>query len=131
MATEQTSAADEIDAIIANVGGWRADALARVRRVISGADREISEAIKWRKPSRPEGVATWVCDGNICMADLLKAAVRLTFPKGARIDDPAGLFNARLDSASVRAIDIVEGATIDEEALRRIVLQAVALNRSR
>ncbi len=129
MSTEGTSAAAEIDAIIANAGGWRADTLARLRRVVSGADPEISETIKWRKPSRPEGVATWVCDGNICMADLLKAAVRLTFPKGAGIDDPAGLFNARLDSGSVRAIDVVEGAAIDEEALRQIVLRAVALNR--
>ena len=93
--------------------------------------RPISEAIKWRKPSRPEGVATWVCDGNICMADLLKAAVRLTFPNGAAIDDPAGLFNARLDSASVRAIDVLEGAAIDDGELRRIVLRAVALSRQR
>ena len=83
MVTEGTSAANEIDAIIAKAGGWRAEVLARVRRVISGADPEISEAIKWRKPSRPEGVPTWVCDGNICMADLLKAAVRLP-PQGCR-----------------------------------------------
>ena len=131
MGTEGTSAANEIDAIIANVGGWRAEVLARVRRVISGADPEISEAIKWRKPSRPEGVATWVCDGNICMADLLKAAVRLTFPKGAEIDDPNALFNARLDSGSVRAIDLFEGAEIDEESLRDLVRGAVALNRRR
>ena len=95
------------------------------------ADPEISEAIKWRKPSKPEGVATWVCDGNVCMADLLKSAVRLTFPKGAGIDDPAGIFNARLDSGSVRAIDFFEGAAIDEEALRQVMLRAVALNRRR
>ena len=131
MVTEGTSAANEIDAIIAKAGGWRAEVLARVRRVISGADPEISEAIKWRKPSRPEGVATWVCDGNICMADLLKAAVRLTFPKGAEIDDPNALFNARLDSGSVRAIDLFEGAEIDEESLRDLVRGAVALNRRR
>jgi hypothetical protein len=131
MGTEGMSVAEEIDGIIAKAGGWRGDALARARRVVSGADPEISEAIKWRKPSKPEGVATWVCDGNICMADLLKAAVRLTFPKGASIDDPDGLFNARLDSGSVRAIDFFEGAEIDDEALRDLVRRAVALNRQR
>ena len=129
MSTEGVSAADEIQAIIANVGDWRGDVLARLRRIITDADSEIAEAIKWRKPSKPEGVATWVCDGNICMADLLKRAVRLTFPKGARIDDPTGLFNARLDSGSVRAVDFFEAAPIDDEALRDIVRRAVALNR--
>lgn len=131
MSAEPRSAADEIDAIIANVGDWRGDVLARLRRIITGADAEIVEAITWRKPSKPEGVATWVCDGNICMADLLKRAVRLTFPKGARIDDPTGLFNARLDSGSVRAMDVFEGAPIDDDALRDLVRRAVAVARDR
>jgi hypothetical protein len=119
----------EIDAIIAKAGGWRGETLARVRRVITGADPDIVEEIKWRKPSRPEGVATWVCDGDICMADVLKAAVRLTFPKGTRIADPDGLFNARLDSSGVRAIDFAEGAEVDDAALARLVQRAVAVNR--
>lgn len=123
------SLAREIDAIIAKAGGWRGETLAHVRRVITGADPDIVEEIKWRKPSRPEGVATWVLDGNICMADVLKAAVRLTFPKGTRIADPDGLFNARLDSSGVRAIDFAEGAEVDDAALARLVQRAVAANR--
>lgn len=123
------SIAAEIDAIIAKAGGWRGETLARVRRVIVAADPDIVEAIKWRKPSRPEGVATWMLDGNICMADVLKNAVRLTFPKGTRIADPDGLFNARLDSSGVRAIDYTEGAAVDEAALERLVQRAVAVNR--
>jgi hypothetical protein len=128
---DDVSAAEEIDAIIADVGGWRAATLADVRRVILSADAEIVEEIKWRKPSKPEGVATWVCQGNICMADLLKVAVRLTFPKGARLDDPTKLFNSRLDSASVRAVDYFEDAVVDEASLRELIAQAVTVNRTR
>ena len=125
------TAAAEIDAIIAGAGGWRGETLARLRRIILSADPGIVEAIKWRKPSRPEGVATWVATGNICMADLLKRAVRLTFPKGARIEDPTGLFNARLDSSGVRAVDYFEDSGIDEDVLREVVRRAVAIDRER
>lgn len=123
------SVAAEIDAIITQAGGWRGETLARLRRVIVEADPEIVEAIKWRKPSRPEGVATWMLEGNICVADVLKNAVRLTFPKGTRIADPDGLFNARLDSSGVRAIDYAQGAAVDDAALERLVQRAVAANR--
>lgn len=126
---DETSAGTEIDAIVAAAGGWRAETLARVRRVVLSADPAIVEEIKWRKPSRPEGVPTWVCQGNVCMADLLKRAVRLTFPAGARVDDPAGLFNARLDGATVRAIDLFEDSEIDDDQLRQLVRRAVAVNR--
>lgn len=129
MSTENASA--EIDAIVAGAGGWRGETLGRLRHVILSADPGIVEAIKWRKPSRPEGVATWMCTGNICVADLLKRAVRLTFPKGARIEDPARLFNARLDSSGVRAIDFFEDSRIDEDALRELVQRAVAVDRER
>jgi hypothetical protein len=131
MSAQSGSAAAEIDAIIAAADGWRGSTLAELRRTILSADADIVEEIKWRKPSKPEGVATWVLDGNLCMADLLKNAVRLTFPKGAALDDPAGLFNARLDSGTVRAIDVAEGATIDADALRRLVSAAIAANRQR
>ena len=130
MSDEELSAAQEIDAIIANVGGWRGATLATLRRIILSADPEIAEEIKWRKPSRPEGVATWVCDGNLCMADLLKSAVRLTFPKGARLDDPTKLFNSRLDSSGVRAIDYFEDAEIRDEPLRELIRHAIAANRN-
>lgn len=129
MSAGEVSPTKEIDAIIANVGGWRAATLTRLRRVILSADAEIVEQIKWRKPSKPEGVATWVCKGNLCMADLLKSAVRLTFPTGARLDDPAKLFNSRLDGTTVRAIDFFEDSRIDDDRLRQLVQQAVALNR--
>ncbi len=130
VSTDDVSAAKEIDAIIADAGGWKATTLAEIRRVILSADAAILEEIKWRKPSKPEGVATWVCQGNICMADLLKSAVRLTFPKGARLDDPAKLFNSRLDGGTVRAIDFFEGSSVDDGSLRGLIAQAVQANRT-
>jgi hypothetical protein len=130
MGTEDETVAAEIDAIIHNALPWKGETLARLRAAILSADPDIVETIKWRKPSRPEGVAVWVCDGNLCMADLLKNAVRLTFPKGARVDDPTSVFNTRLDSATVRAVDYVEGAVIDQDALRAIVRGAIAANRA-
>ena len=129
MSSNDTSTAEQIDSIIVRAGDWRAVTLAGLRRVIATADQDIVEEIKWRKPSRPEGVATWVCDGNICMADLLKNAVRLTFPKGAQMEDPDKLFNSRLDGSAVRAIDYFEDSQIDDVALRQLILRAVAVNR--
>jgi len=126
-----TEAAHEIDAIIADLHDWRGATLAELRRIILSADPSIVEAVKWKKPSKPEGVATWVSEGNLCMADVLKSAVRLTFPQGARLDDPAKLFNTRLDSKSVRAIDVFEDVELDEDALRRLMQQAVAANREK
>ena len=126
-----TQAAHEIDAIIADLHDWRGATLAELRRIILSADPSIVEAVKWKKPSKPEGVATWVSEGNLCMADVLKSAVRLTFPQGARLDDPAKLFNTRLDSKSVRAIDVFEDVELDEDALRRLMQQAVAANREK
>ena len=126
-----TAAAHEIDAIIASIHDWRGATLAELRRIILSADPSIVEAVKWKKPSKPEGVATWMSDGNLCMADVLKSAVRLTFPQGARLDDPAKLFNTRLDSKSVRAIDVFEDVELDEDALRRLMQQAVAANREK
>jgi hypothetical protein len=126
-----TEAAHEIDAIIADLHDWRGATLAELRRIILSADPSIVEGVKWKKPSKPEGVATWVSEGNLCMADVLKSAVRLTFPQGARLDDPAKLFNTRLDSKSVRAIDVFEDVELDEDALRRPMQQAVAANREK
>lgn len=129
MSADEVTPAEEIDAIIAKTGGWRAQTLADVRRVVLSADASITEEIKWRKPSKPEGVATWVSDGNVCMADVLKSAVRLTFPKCGQVDDPTGLFNARLTGDKIRAIDFFEGVPVDADALRAIVAQAAAANR--
>ncbi len=103
--------------------------LAHLRSVIRGADPEVIEEVKWRKPSRPEGVPAWSLDGMICIGELLKNAVRLTFPNGALIRDPKRLFNARLASRTVRAIDIPRGGALDEVALEDLVLGVVELNR--
>jgi hypothetical protein len=118
----------QIDAIIAKSGDWRGETLAELRAIVKRADPDVVEEVKWRKPSRPEGVPVWSHRGIICVADTLKNAVRLTFPKGARIVDSKGLFNARLDSKSVRAIDFREGETIDEASLKALIRNAAELN---
>jgi len=97
--------------------------------LIKSADPGLVEEVKWKKPSKPSGVPVWSHDGILCIADTLKNAVRLTFPKGARIKDPKKLFNTRLESNTVRAIDFYEGETIDEAALKALIRDAVALNR--
>ena len=121
----------QIDAIIREPGGWRSRVLSQLRAVIKRADPQGVEEVKWRKPSRPMGVPVWCHDGNVCIGEPLKNAVRLTFPKGALIKDPKRLFNTRLDSSSIRAIDFHEGESIDEAALKALIVQAVALNRSK
>ncbi len=118
----------QIDAIIAKSGDWRGETLAELRAIVKRADPAAVEEIKWKKPSRPEGVPVWSDHGIICVADTLKNAVRLTFPKGARIADDNKLFNTRLDSKTVRAIDFHEGEAIDEASLTALIANAAALN---
>jgi hypothetical protein len=125
-----TPIAQQIDAIIEEPGGWRSAMLGHLRAVIRDADPSVVEDVKWRKPSRPLGVPVWYSEGNLCIGEALKSAVRLTFPKGAQIKDPKHLFNARLDSNSVRAIDFHEGDTVDEAAVKALIVQAVRLNRT-
>jgi hypothetical protein len=126
MKPTEKPASEQIDDIISKTDGWRGTTLAKLRTVIAQADPGIAEAVKWKKPSKPEGIPVWTYDGkNLCMADTLKNAVRLTFPKGAQCKDPKGLFNTRLDSKSVRAIDFYEDATIDVNALRLLVIEAL------
>lgn len=122
------SAAEEIDAIITHADDWRGAVLARLRAIVLAADPAIGEDVKWKKPSRPEGVPVWTCNGNVCIGEMLKNAVRLTFPKGAQLDDPAAVFNTRLTSATVRAVDFADGAELPEAALTALVRQAVRLN---
>jgi hypothetical protein len=112
-------------------GDWRDKTLTRLRTVIEKADPAITEDVKWRKPSRPAGVPVWSHDGIVCIGEILKNAVRLTFPKGAQIKDPKKLFNARLDSNSVRAIDFYEGVEVPEAALKALVLEGARLNSAR
>ncbi len=122
--------AEQIDAIVAQAEGWKGLALTRLRDCIRRADPGIQEEVKWRKPSRPMGVPVWSRDGIVCVADVLKSAVRLTFPKGAAVDDPSGIFNTRLDSRTVRAVDFREGDEVNEAALAALVRDAVRLNTS-
>ena len=124
------SASQQIDAIIKEPGDWRGKKLSQLRALIKKADPAVVEEVKWKKPSRPSGVPVWSHDGIICVADTLKNAVRLTFPKGAQIKDPKKLFNTRLDSKTVRAIDFHEGDTIDETTLKELIRVAVDLNTS-
>ena len=113
-----------IDARIAALGDWRGETLARVRSLIREADPDVVEAWKWR------GVPVWEHAGIICTGETYKAVVKLTFAKGAALEDPSGLFNASLDGNVRRAIDIREGDKIDEKALQALIRAAAALNTS-
>jgi hypothetical protein len=122
------SPSQQIDAIIRESSDWRGKKLSQLRALIKQADPAVVEEVKWKKPSKPEGVPVWSHDGILCIGDTLKNAVRLTFPKGAQIKDPKKLFNTRLDSNTVRAIDFHEDDTVDEAALEALILEAVGLN---
>jgi hypothetical protein len=120
-----------VDAKIKALGDWRGRMMSRLRAVIKKADARIIEEMKWKKPSNPMGVPVWSHDGIVCIGEALKNAVRLTFPKGASVKDPKKLFNARLDSNTVRAIDVHEGDAVDEAGLKALILEAVRLNTSK
>lgn len=127
---EDRFASEQIDDIIKKSRDWRGEKLAQLRAFIKEADPGVVEEVKWKKPSKPEGVPVWSHDGILCVADTLKSAVRLTFPKGARLLDPKKLFNTRLDSKTVRAIDFHQDEPIDEAALEALILDVVQLNTS-
>ncbi len=114
-----------IDERIAELGDWRGEILSRLRSLIKQAEPEVIEAWKWR------GVPTWYHDGMICTCETYKTTVKMTFAKGAALDDPSGLFNSSLDGNTRRAIDFHEGDEIDEEALKALVRAAATLNTSR
>lgn len=126
-----TSEKAQVDAKIKSFGDWRGKRLAQLRALIKKSDASVIEEMKWKKPSNPAGVPVWSHDGIVCIGEALKSAVRLTFPKGAFIKDPKKLFNARLDSGSVRAIDFHEDDMVDEAALRALFLEGVRLNKAK
>ena len=124
-----SDASKKIDERIKELGDWRGTTLAKARAVITGADPEIVEEWKWEKPSSG-GVPVWSCHGGICTGEAYKNVVKLTFFKGASLDDPAGLFNSSLEGKVRRAIDFKENDKIDERALEKLIRDAVALNRA-
>ena len=126
----ERSASQQIDDIINNAGDWRGAKLSQLRALIKEADPSVVEEVKWKKPSKPEGVPVWSHAGMLCVADTLKNAVRLTFPKGAQLPDPKKLFNARLESNTVRAIDFHQDEPVDEAALDALIVEAMQLNTS-
>jgi hypothetical protein len=121
-------ASEEIDEKLKALPDWRGATLAKLRRLIREADPEVEEAVKWRKPSNPRGVPVWEHDGMICTGETYKDKVKLTFARGATLDDPSGLFNASLDGGTRRAIDFREDDQVDEAAFKALIRAAVALN---
>lgn len=119
---DNTSPAELIDARIAELGDWRGDMLAHISKLIKEADPEVTEDWKWR------GVPVWYHGGMICTGETYKSVVKLTFAKGASLEDPAGLFNSSMDGKVRRAIDIHEHDTLDEKALKALIRAAVELN---
>lgn len=117
-----------IDHKIASLGDWRGATLAKLRRLIREADPDVLETVKWRKPSNPAGVPIWEHAGIICTGETYKDKVKLTFARGASLDDPKRLFNSSLDGGTRRAIDFHEGAQIDEIAFKALIGEAIAVN---
>jgi hypothetical protein len=109
---------------------WRDETVQRLRALIAGAEPDVVEADKWRKASRPDGVPTFSCDGLVCTVETYRDKVKITFARGASLEDPSGLFNASLDAGTRRAIDLHEGDVLDEAAFTLLVQEAVARNRS-
>jgi hypothetical protein len=118
-----------VDEKVQSVGGWRAEILTEVRRLIHEAVPSIEEDCKWVKATNPLGVPTWSCAGIICTGETYKQVVKLTFARGASLDDPHRLFNASLDGGTRRAIDIKEGESLDQKAFKALVQAAVAENK--
>jgi hypothetical protein len=118
-----------IDARIEELGDWRGETLARLRALIKKADPDVVEEWKWRKATNP-GVPVWSHQGGICTGETYKSVVKLTFFKGASLEDPAGLFNSSLAGNTRRAIDVHEGEEIDEKAFVALIRAAVSLNKS-
>jgi hypothetical protein len=127
---DHQSASKLTDKNIAEPGDWRGEVLNRIRKLIEEADPEVVEERKWMKPSNPAGVPVWSHDGIICTGETYKNHVRLTFARGASLNDPKGLFNANLEGNVTRAIVIHEGDEIDEITFRKLIQEAAALNGS-
>jgi hypothetical protein len=128
-AQQAESPSQLIDAKIEELGDWRGETLSRLRGLIKQADPEVVEEWKWRKATNP-GVPVWSHQGGICTGETYKSVVKLTFFKGASLDDPSGLFNSSLEGNTRRAIDVHEGEEVDEQAFVTLIRAAVSLNES-
>ena len=127
---ESPSPSQLIDATIKELGDWRGETLAKIRRLIKQANPNVVEELKWRKPSAPTCVPVWSHDGLICTGEAYKNLVKVTFAKGAQLKDSKRLFNSSLEGNARRAIDLCEGDQIDETAFEALIREAVALNES-
>lgn len=125
------SGSELIDEKLQAMADWRGAMLAKLRRLIQEADPTVEETVKWRKPSNPLGVPVWEHDGILCTGETYKDKVKLTFARGASIDDPSGLFNSSLDGGTRRAIDFLEDDGVNEEAFKALIRGAVELNGAR
>jgi hypothetical protein len=129
--SNSAKAAAPIDAGTSTMNDWRVDLLAQLRAIILQSDPEITEEVKWRKPSNSmQGVPVWSCGGTICTGETYKTTVKLTFAQGASLEDPKGLFNSSLEGNTRRAIDFREGDPVHASALKALVRAAIALNAS-
>src|SRR5262245_37832901 len=126
---EGPSAAELIDVRIAELGDWRGDTLSRMRKLIKEADPDVVEEVKWAKATNP-GTPTWSHDGIICTGETYRSVVKLTFARGASLNDPANLFNSSLEGNTRRAIDLREGDKVESRAFKALIRAAVALNTS-
>ena len=129
--TDEPSPSTLIDQKIKGMGDWRGDMLGKLRTLIKEADPDVVEQVKWRKLSNPMGVPTWEHAGIICTGETYKDKVKLTFVRGASVDDPASLFNSSVDGGTRRAIDFHEGDTVDAKAFKALIRAAVAVNLTR
>lgn len=126
--TDQETASGRVDAKLAALADWRGETLGRIRAWIHQADPDVTESVKWVKPSNPMGVPTWEHAGILCTGEVYKSYVKLTFAHGAALEDPAGLFNAGFGGGTRRAIDLREGEQIDGAAFCDLIRAAVAFN---
>lgn len=129
--TSELSPKKQIDKIIESQPNWKGQLLKDLRLTIISSSGEIQEEVKWKMPSKPLGSPTWEVQGILCVADFLKNAVRLTFPQGASLPDPKNLFNSRLDSKTVRAIDFGENEKVNSTGLKALIKQAIILNKGK